>query len=36
MAFRERAGPKTLELARCHTPEAWADAVAKLAFGLGH
>jgi len=30
-AFRERARHRTLELARGHTPEAWADAVARLA-----
>jgi glycosyltransferase involved in cell wall biosynthesis len=30
-AFRERARPRTLELARGHTPDAWADAVAELA-----
>jgi glycosyltransferase involved in cell wall biosynthesis len=30
-AFRERARPRTLELARGHTPAAWADAVAELA-----
>jgi glycosyltransferase involved in cell wall biosynthesis len=33
-AFRERARPKTLELARGHTPEAWAGAVAALARSL--
>jgi glycosyltransferase involved in cell wall biosynthesis len=30
-AFRERARPRTLELARGYTPEAWAGAVAQLA-----
>jgi glycosyltransferase involved in cell wall biosynthesis len=30
-SFRARARPRTLELARGHTPEAWADAVAELA-----
>jgi glycosyltransferase involved in cell wall biosynthesis len=30
-AFRERARPRTLELARGYTPEAWAEAVAQLA-----
>jgi glycosyltransferase involved in cell wall biosynthesis len=30
-AFRARARPRTLELARGHTPEAWAGAVAGLA-----
>jgi glycosyltransferase involved in cell wall biosynthesis len=30
-AFRERARPRTLELARGNTPEAWAYAVAELA-----
>ena len=34
-AFRERARPRTLELARSHTPEAWAEAVARLARALG-
>jgi glycosyltransferase involved in cell wall biosynthesis len=34
-AFRERARPRTLELARGYTPEAWADAVAGLARRLG-
>jgi glycosyltransferase involved in cell wall biosynthesis len=29
--FRERARPRTLELARGYTPDAWADAVAELA-----
>jgi glycosyltransferase involved in cell wall biosynthesis len=33
-AFRERARPRTLELARGYTPEAWADAVAGLARRL--
>jgi glycosyltransferase involved in cell wall biosynthesis len=33
-AFRERARPRTLELARSHTPEAWAEAVAELARAL--
>ena len=33
-AFRERARPRTLELARGHTPEAWAEAVAQLARAL--
>jgi glycosyltransferase involved in cell wall biosynthesis len=33
-AFRERARPRTLELARGHTPEAWAAAVANLARAL--
>ena len=33
-AFRERARPRTLELARGHTPEAWADAVTQLARRL--
>ena len=32
--FRERAHPRTLELARGHTPEAWAEAVAELARAL--
>ena len=32
--FRERARPRTLELARGHTPEAWAEAVAQLARAL--
>ena len=32
--FRERARPRTLELARGHTPEAWAQAVAHLARRL--
>jgi glycosyltransferase involved in cell wall biosynthesis len=30
-SFRERARPRTRELARGYTPEAWADAVAQLA-----
>ena len=37
-AFRERARPRTLELARGHTPEAWAKAVAEVvqaASGAG-
>ena len=34
-AFRERARPRTLELARGHTPEAWAEAVAQLGRALG-
>ena len=29
--FRERARPRTLELARGYTPEAWAESVARLA-----
>jgi glycosyltransferase involved in cell wall biosynthesis len=33
-AFRERARPRTLELARGYTPEAWAQAVAALAREL--
>ena len=33
-AFRERARPRTLELARGYTPEAWAEAVAGLARRL--
>jgi glycosyltransferase involved in cell wall biosynthesis len=33
-SFRERARPRTLELARGHTPDAWAAAVAALARGL--
>jgi glycosyltransferase involved in cell wall biosynthesis len=33
-AFRERARPRTLELARGHTPEAWAEAVTGLARSL--
>ena len=33
-AFRERARARTLELARGYTPEAWAEAVARLARGL--
>jgi glycosyltransferase involved in cell wall biosynthesis len=33
-AFRESARPRTLELARGHTPEAWAEAVARLARRL--
>ncbi len=33
--FRERAGARTLELARGYTPEAWAAAVAELAGRLG-
>jgi glycosyltransferase involved in cell wall biosynthesis len=32
--FRERARPRTLELARGYTPEAWASAVAGLARRL--
>jgi glycosyltransferase involved in cell wall biosynthesis len=32
--FRERARPRTLELARGHTPEAWAEAVVQLARSL--
>ena len=30
-SFRERARPRTLELARGYTPEAWAESVARLA-----
>jgi hypothetical protein len=30
-AFRERARPRTLELARGYTPEAWAESAARLA-----
>ena len=33
-AFRDRARARTLELARGHTPEAWAEAVADLGRGL--
>jgi len=29
--FREHARPRTLELARGYTPEAWAESVARLA-----
>ena len=30
-SFRERARPRTLELARGYTPEAWAESVVRLA-----
>jgi hypothetical protein len=33
-AFRDAARPRTRELARGHTPAAWADAVARLARSL--
>jgi glycosyltransferase involved in cell wall biosynthesis len=33
-SFREHARPRTLELARGHTPESWADAVMQLIGSL--
>jgi glycosyltransferase involved in cell wall biosynthesis len=34
-SFRQRARPRTLELAARHTPQAWAAGVAALTRGLG-
>jgi glycosyltransferase involved in cell wall biosynthesis len=35
-ALRERASARSRELAATHTPEAWAEAVARLAHRLAH